>query len=52
MLVLFKVFIYFQTKILKCIPFSPGHGSAPPEELRRALGCSDTAGHPVSEPAD
>lgn len=52
MLVLFEVFIYFQTKILKCIPFSPGHGSAPPEELRRALGCSDTAGHPVSEPAD
>lgn len=29
-----------------------GDGSAPPEELRGALGCSDTAGHPVSEQAD
>lgn len=31
---------------------SAGDGSASPEELRRALGCSDPAGHPVSEQAD
>lgn len=32
--------------------YSVGDGSASPEELCRALGCSDTAGHPVSEQAD
>lgn len=29
-----------------------GDGSASSEELCRALGCSDPAGHPVSEQAD
>lgn len=31
---------------------SVGDGTAPPEELRRALGYSYSAGHPVSEQAD
>lgn len=29
-----------------------GDGTASPEELRRPLGYSDSAGHPVSEQAD
>lgn len=31
---------------------STGDGSASPEELRWALGCSDTTGHPVFEQTD